>query len=112
MRTLGVAGAIFAVAAVVFGGAQAAWADPGEAVTAFDAVAEVDTGGDLQVTETVGYRFAGTAHHGLLRQLPSSRVTAVRVETPTGAPADTSVSVNGGYTTIRVGDSTRPRSRR
>jgi uncharacterized membrane protein YgcG len=107
MRTLGVVGALVAVAAAVFGGAQAAWADPGEAVTAFDAVVAVDGAGDLQVTETIGYRFAGTAHHGLLRELHSSRVTAVQVETPTGVPASTSVTVSGGYTTIRVGDPAR-----
>jgi len=107
MRTPGVVGALLAVAAVVFGSAPVAWADPGEAVTAFDAVATVDGAGDLQVTETIGYRFAGTAHHGLLRELHSSRVTAVRVETPTGAPASTSVTVSGGYTTLRVGDPAR-----
>ena len=108
MRTLGVVGALVAVAAVVvFGGASVAWADPGEAVTAFDAVVDVDAAGDLQVTETIGYRFAGTAHHGVLRELHSSEVTAVQVETPTGAPAATSVTVHGGYTTIRVGDPAR-----
>ena len=107
MRTLGVVGALVAVAAVVFGGASVAWADPGEAVTAFDAVAAVDAGGHLQITETIGYRFAGTTHHGLLRELHSSQVTAVQVETPTGAPAATSVTVQGGYTTIRVGDPAR-----
>jgi len=107
MRTPGVVGALLAVAAVVFGSAGVAWADPGEAVTAFDVVATVDGAGDLQVTETIGYRFAGTAHHGLLRELHSSRVTAVRVETPTGAPASTSVTVSGGYTTLRVGDPAR-----
>ena len=107
MRTLGVVGALVAVAAVVFGGASVAWADPGEAVTAFDAVVNVGAAGDLQVTETIGYRFAGTTHHGLLRELHSSQVTAVQVETPTGAPAATSVTVQGGYTTIRVGDSAR-----
>ena len=108
MRTLGVVGALVAVAAVVvFGGASVAWADPGEAVTAFDAVVDVDAAGDLQVTETIGYRFAGTAHHGVLRELHSSEVTAVQVETPTGAPAATSVTVQGGYTTIRVGDPAR-----
>ena len=96
-----------AVAATVFGGASVAWADPGEAVTAFDAVVDVDAAGDLQVTETIGYRFAGTDHHGLLRELHSSQVTAVQVETPTGAPAATSVTVQGGYTTIRVGDPAR-----
>jgi hypothetical protein len=94
-------------AAVVFGSAPVAWADPGEAVTAFDAVATVDGAGDLQVIETIGYRFAGTAHHGLLRELHSSQVTAVQVETPTGAPAATTVTVQGGYTTIRVGDPAR-----
>ena len=107
MRTLGVVGALVAVAAVVFGGASVAWADPGEAVTAFDAVVNVGAAGDLQVTETIGYRFAGTTHHGLLRELHSSQVTAVQVETPTGAPAATSVTVQGGYTTIRVGDPAR-----
>ena len=107
MRTLGVVGALVAVAAVVFGGASVAWADPGEAVTAFDAVVDVDAAGDLQVTETIGYRFAGTTHHGLLRELHSSQVTAVQVETPTGAPAATTVTVHGGYTTIRVGDPAR-----
>src|SRR6185312_4355530 len=107
MRTLGVVGALVAVAAVVFGGASVAWADPGEAVTAFAAVVNVGAAGDLQVTETIGYRFAGAAHHGLLRELHSSRVTAVRVETPTGAPASTSVTVSGGYTTLRVGDTAR-----
>ena len=107
MRTPGVVGALLAVAAVVLGSAPVAWADPGEAVTAFDAVATVDGAGDLQVIETIGYRFAGTAHHGLLRELHSSRVTAVRVETPTGAPASTSVTVSGGYTTLRVGDTAR-----
>ena len=108
MRTLGVVGALVAVAAVVvFGGASVAWADPGAAVTAFDAVVDVDAAGDLQVTETISYRFAGTAHHGLLRELHSSEVTAVQVETPTGAPAATSVTVHGGYTTIRVGDPAR-----
>ena len=50
MRTLGVVGALVAVAAVVFGGASVAWADPGEAVTAFDAVVNVGAAGDLQVT--------------------------------------------------------------
>jgi uncharacterized membrane protein YgcG len=107
MRTLGVVGALVAVAAVVFGGASVAWADPGEAVTAFDAVVNVGAAGDLQVTETIGYRFAGTTHHGLLRELHSSQVTAVQVETPTRAPAATSVTVQGGYTTIRVGDPAR-----
>ena len=107
MRTLGVVGALVAVAAAVFGGASVAWADPGEAVTAFDAVVNVGAAGDLQVTETIGYRFAGTTHHGLLRELHSSQVTAVQVETPTGAPAATSVTVQGGYTTIRVGDPAR-----
>ena len=68
---------------------------------------DVDAAGDLQVTETIGYRFAGTTHHGLLRELHSSQVTAVQVETPTGAPADTTVTVHGGYTTIRVGDPAR-----
>src|SRR4051812_24772316 len=101
MRTFGVVGALVAVAAVVFGGAPVAWADQGEAVTAFDAVVDVDAAGDLQVTETVGYRFAGTGHHGLLRELRSSRVTAVHVETRTGAPDGTAVTVHGGYTTIR-----------
>ena len=81
MRTLGVVGALVAVAATVFGGASVAWADPGEAVTAFDAVVDVDAAGDLQVTETIGYRFVGTDHHGLLRELHSSQVTAVQVET-------------------------------
>jgi len=104
MRTPGVVGALLAVVAVVFGSAGVAWADPAEVVTAFDAVATVDGAGDLQVTETIGYRFAGTAHHGLLRELHSSEVTAMQVETPTGAPAATSVTVHGGYTTIRVGD--------
>src|SRR6476469_2581937 len=107
MRTPGVVGALLAVAAVAFGSAGVAWAATGEAVTAFDVVATVDGAGDLQVTETIGYRFAGTAHHGLLRELHSSEVTAVQVETPTGAPAATSVTVHGGYTTIRVGDPAR-----
>ena len=82
MRTL-----VVAVAVVVFGVATAgaaAWADPGEAVTAFDAVVNVGAAGDLQVTETIGYRFAGTTHHGLLRELHSSQVTAVQVEPPPG----------------------------
>lgn len=108
MRTLGVVGTLVAVAAVVFGVAPAAaWADPGEAVTAFDAVAQVESAGDLQVTETIAYRFAGTTHHGLLRELRSSQVTALRVESPTGAPAGTTVTASGGYTTIRVGDPAR-----
>ena len=47
MRTLGVVGALVAVAATVFGGASVAWADPGEAVTAFDAVVNVGAAGDL-----------------------------------------------------------------
>jgi uncharacterized membrane protein YgcG len=106
MRTLGVAATLVAVAAAVPGAAPA-WADPGEAVTAFDSVAQVETAGDLQVTETIGYRFAGTAHHGLVRELHSSQVTGVRVESPTGAPVGTSVTANGGYTTIRVGDPVR-----
>jgi uncharacterized membrane protein YgcG len=111
MRTFVVAaGAFVAVLVVVFGVGPAgarAWADPGEAVTAFDAVVVVGAAGDLQVTETIRYRFAGTGHHGLLRELHSSQVTALRAESPSGAPAGSTVTASGGYTTIRVGDPTR-----
>ena len=93
-----------AAATAVGPGVAPAWADPGEAVTAFDAVAAVDAGGHLQITETIGYRFAGTAHHGLERKLHAAAVTAVRTESPTGAPAQAAVTASGGYTTIRVGD--------
>jgi uncharacterized membrane protein YgcG len=111
MRTLVVAARAFvAVLVVVFGVGPAgarAWADPGEAVTAFDAVAVAGAAGDLQVTETIRYQFAGTAHHGLLRELHSDQVTALRVDSPTGAPAGSTVTASGDYTTIRVGDAAR-----
>ena len=92
------------VALGVWPGAEQARADPGEAVTAFDADVVVDARGNLQVTETIGYRFAGTAHHGLVRKLRAAAVTAVRAESPTGAPAQTTATAGSGYTTIRVGD--------
>ena len=111
---------LLAVAAIGLGRGPAAgraWADPGEAVTAFDAAVAVDPGGDLRVTETIAYRFAGTGHHGLLRELSTHAtaggreravaVTAVSVESPTGAPTQTAVSTADPYTTIRVGDPTR-----
>jgi hypothetical protein len=108
---------LFAGALVGVGpGAERAWADPGEAVTAFDVVADVDATGNLRVTETIGYRFAGTGHHGLLRELHTQGalwafpVMAVLAESPTGAPTQTAVIANGEDTTIppRVHRGTRP----
>jgi uncharacterized membrane protein YgcG len=101
---------LFAALVGVGPGAQRAWADPDEAVTAFDAVADVDATGNLRVTETIRYRFAGTGHHGLVRELHTQGVlraypvAAVGAESPTGAPTQTAVIANGEDTTIRVGD--------
>ena len=88
-------------------GAEVARADEGESITSFASTIDVDTRGDLHVTETIEYAFAGTSHHGLQRELrtrvdePGSDtdrlypVSDVTTSSPTGAPAQATVTDTG-----------------
>jgi uncharacterized membrane protein YgcG len=104
-----------AVAALVLvPGAGVAAAADGERVASFDARIDVDAHGDLHITETIDYVFAGTAHHGLQREVRTrSRrpgddrtrpVLQVSASSPSGAPAQVTVIADRTLTTIRVGD--------
>src|SRR5919107_1189470 len=105
--------ALAAVVGAVPGGAAAA---DGESIPSFDSRIDVDTRGDLHVTETIEYDFAGDQRHGLQREL-STRfaqpgggrdrtypVSGVVATSPSGAPAQVAVSQDGALTVIRVGD--------
>ena len=100
-------------------GAEVARADEGESITSFASTIDVDARGDLHVTETIEYAFAGTSHHGLQRELrtrvdePGSDtdrlypVSDVTTSSPTGAPARATVTDTGARTVVRVGDPER-----
>jgi Predicted membrane protein (DUF2207) len=99
-----------ALALVLGPGAGVAAAAEGEAVASFDARIDVDARGDLHVTETIEYVFAGTAHHGLERDVRTRSgqpVLQVSASSPSGAPARVTVIAEPAQTTIRVGDPQR-----
>jgi Predicted membrane protein (DUF2207) C-terminal domain/Predicted membrane protein (DUF2207) N-terminal domain len=110
--------ALVVVLAVLASGAgwmSAAAAPAGESIPSFDARIDVDSRGDLHVTETIEYDFAGGERHGVQRELrtrfvqPGARdrtypVTEVAASSPSGAPADVAMSQEGGFTVLRIGD--------
>lgn len=118
--------ATFTVILVLLGawlaGAPAVAAAPaavatGEAIERFDAVYVLDASGNMDVTETIRWRFPqGAERHGIKRniivrmgyndsttQYRYFPMTQVRASSPTGANADVSVTEFGAANVIRIG---------
>lgn len=106
---------------LVFGPASAARAASGERYLSWNAAYALQPDGSVRVTETLRYQFAGGSSHGLKRLLvtrqgygpdPSKArryaLADVSATSPSGAPADVSVSDQGSsQEVIRIGDPAR-----
>ena len=82
-----------------------------ERVDSYGVRLQVGRNGDLHVTETIAYHFAGTARHGIVRTIPLRRhvdarhdrviqIRGVRVQGPGGL----TVTTSGDRTVLRVGN--------
>ncbi len=79
-----------------------------ERVAAITAQAQVDADGSAQITETIGYRFAGVNKHGIFRDVPGLSTTAAVSVTDGGRSTPVVMSSTvGGQTHVRIGDPAR-----
>ena len=98
-------------------GTTPAQAEPGDVVQSFDVDVDVRTDGSLQVREQIEYTFGGSDRHGIYRYVQTRYdikdepkferlidLEDISVSSPSGAPAKKSVSDDGQYKVIRIGD--------
>lgn len=98
-------------------GSQAAHAQAGEAIRAYDVRIVIEPDGDLLITETIAYDFGPNERHGIVRDVPTrlryddvfDRVYPLDVVSvrATDAPDDVEVTEEGASTHIRIGDPDR-----
>ncbi|HET7475626.1 MAG TPA: DUF2207 domain-containing protein [Dermatophilaceae bacterium] len=108
--------------AVLLGLPAAAYAagSGGERIVSFTADYVVQPDGSMDVTETLVWQFADAAHHGIQRYIRTKagydpqpdkyrvyELSDATAASPSGAPADLSVSELGAETRLRVGDPDR-----
>jgi uncharacterized protein (TIGR04222 family) len=89
-----------------------------EHISAYDVTIEVESSGDLAITEVIDYDFAGSNRHGILRNIRvrldyddrNERVYPVDVQSVEGSPGTPDqykVSDDGNYKVIKIGDPDR-----
>src|SRR6478735_517748 len=113
---------LLATPALLLGaGATAAHAQAGDVIESFDSKITVSTNGTFHVREEIVYRFGGGSdRHGIYRYVPVefpvardpdhlrvTKISNVRVSSPTGAPTKTEKKVTNRNLVIRVGDEDR-----
>ncbi len=96
--------------------APAAEAQAGESISSYDVHIVIRSDDSLRITETIGYDFGSTEHHGIYRDVPTrlryddryDRIYPVKVESvgaTGGASAQFEVTDEpGGITRVRIGD--------
>jgi uncharacterized membrane protein len=103
-----------AVAVVLAPPGAGAQAEASERIERYSVEMAVQEDGTLAVTETIDYQFGAEPHHGIYRDIPVRErydderdrrypIDGVAVSSPTGAPAQTRVSDEGGTLRIRIG---------
>src|SRR6478735_7653172 len=113
---------LLATPALLLGaGATAAHAQAGDVIESFDSKITVSTNGTFHVREEIVYRFGGGSdRHGIYRYVPVefpvardpdhlrvTKISNVRVSSPTGAPTKTEKKVTDRNLVVRVGDEDR-----
>ncbi|GAB3301964.1 DUF2207 domain-containing protein [Epidermidibacterium keratini] len=94
---------LLAIYAALFAAASPSYAEPGDRITSYDIQYDVQANGDVKVTETIDYSFAGYGRHGIYRYLITRgeadadrdrvyEISGFSVSSPTGAPTDVSES--------------------
>src|SRR6478735_3693790 len=114
--------ALLAAPALLLGaGATAAHAQAGDVIQSFESKITVSTDGTFHVREEIAYRFGGGSdRHGIYRYVPVefdvtgdpdhlrvTKISNVRVSSPTGAPTKIEKKVTDRNLVVRVGDEDR-----
>lgn len=97
---------------------RSAVAQAAEHIASYDVAIAIEASGSLRITETIGYDFGPTEHHGIHRDVPERLaydgtydrvypIEVLSVRATGGASADYSIEHTGGMFRIKVGDPDR-----
>jgi hypothetical protein len=97
---------------------RSAVAQAAEHIASYDVAIAIEASGSLRITETIGYDFGPTEHHGIYRDVPERLaydgtydrvypIEVLSVRATGGASADYSIEHTGGMFRIKVGDPDR-----